>query len=208
MKRSPSLKRNGRPHRGFGRLGDAVMAAVILGLVALVAGRAQRVATVRMQGVARVVDGDTLRLGGERIRLKGIDAPELDQTCRRDDVRYACGRQARAALERLAGGAPVRCTGWERDRHGRLLAVCHAGESDLNAAMVMSGWAVAFGAYTAEESQARRERRGLWAGSFDAPRAWRAKRGAAGEGSHGLLSAAGNWLRQILFDPGTPSRQE
>ncbi|MAW85219.1 MAG: nuclease [Phyllobacteriaceae bacterium] len=208
MKRSPSLKRKDRPHRTPGRLRDIALAVVNLALVALLAARAERAASLEMQGVAAVIDGDTVRLGGERVRLKGIDAPELDQTCQRAGATQACGRQARAVLERLTDGRPMRCRGWERDRHGRLLAVCHAGETDLNGAMVASGWAVAFGAYEAEEARARLERRGMWAGSFDAPRVWRARRGTAGERPHDLLSAAGNWLRQILFDPGAPSRQE
>ncbi|MFP1633343.1 thermonuclease family protein [Zhengella sp. ZM62] len=208
MKRSRSLKRKDRPHRVSGRFRDVALAVVILALIALLAARAERAASLVMQGIAAVIDGDTVRLGGERIRLKGIDAPELDQTCQREGTTQACGRQARAALERLANGRPMRCRGWERDRHGRLLAICLAGETDLNSAMVASGWAIAFGAYEAEEARARLERRGLWAGSFDPPQAWRARRGAAGERPHDLLSAAGNWLRQILFDPGRPSRQE
>jgi Staphylococcal nuclease homologue len=55
--------------------------------------------------------------------------------------------------------------------------VCHRGEIDLNAAMVREGWAVAFIEYAtdylAEEARAKRDRRGIWAGRFVVPAAYR-----------------------------------
>lgn len=134
----------------------------------------------RLAGLPHVADGDSVTLEGQRIRLVGIDAPELDQTCVQADAPYACGRQAREHLLGLLAGGPVECTGSKLDKYHRLLAVCRAGGVDLNAAMVRDGWAVAYGGYESEEAEARAARRGLWAGGFAWPQDFRkAKRADA-----------------------------
>ncbi|MDE0059352.1 MAG: thermonuclease family protein [Defluviicoccus sp.] len=128
---------------------------------------------------ARVIDGDTLEISGVRIRLHGIDAPEAKQLCRHaQGGRYRCGRDATAALDRLAAGG-VRCrlqrgTG----RYGRKIGTCYAGDgSDINARMVRLGHALAYRKYSRkylpEEREARARRRGLHRGAFVAPWAWR-----------------------------------
>lgn len=126
-----------------------------------------------------VVDGDSLRNGNDNIRLHAIDAPELRQTCRDATGKdYPCGRQARAALRKLVSGRDVRCRIIETDRYGRLVAVCHAGDLDINAELVRQGWALAYRRhgldYVAVEDEARRAGRGLWQGRFENPEAWRA----------------------------------
>jgi len=127
-----------------------------------------------LEGFARVADGDSLTLNGERIRLHGIDAPELNQFCRRGEQSYDCGREAREQLRKLIGSGRVACKGSEKDQYGRLLAVCETEGTELNKAMVESGWAIAYGDYLVEEVKARSARRGLWEGSFDRPQDWRA----------------------------------
>lgn len=165
--------------------------------LAVVAARLDRTETVRPQGRAVVNDGDTLTLAGRRIRLRGIDAPEYSQTCTRAGAAYACGRQSRRELETLIAGRPVTCEGWERDRYDRLLAVCRAGDIDLNRRLVEDGWAVAYGDYADAELAARRAGKGLWAGEFERPRAWRELQGGLAETEHGLVQAIFNWLRQV-----------
>lgn len=124
----------------------------------------------------RVVDGDTLVLDGERIRLEGIDAPEKTQSCYRDGIAYPCGLRAKEALERLVRGLEM-CQEIGRDRYGRVLGTCYAGGVNINAALVSSGWALAYRrystAYVGEEEEARENRRGMWAGEFMEPWEWR-----------------------------------
>jgi endonuclease YncB( thermonuclease family) len=126
-----------------------------------------------------VTDGDSLRVGDTRIRLHGIDAPEIAQTCR--DARgrdWACGTWARTQLVELTRGKRLTCTQRDTDRYGRIVATCTANGQDIAAALVARGAAVAFRRYgleyVAHEQNARTAKRGLWEGSFDLPDAWRA----------------------------------
>jgi endonuclease YncB( thermonuclease family) len=107
---------------------DVFLAVLVLGLLALVAARLDRV-DMRLTGKVAVNDGDTVTVQGERIRLRGVDAPEFNQSCTIAGRPYACGRKAREALRTLIGGRAVACSGWQRDRYGRLLAICMAGST-------------------------------------------------------------------------------
>ncbi|WP_349253730.1 thermonuclease family protein [Bradyrhizobium sp. CB82] len=81
-------------------------------------------------GQASVIDGDTIEVHGQRIRLWGIDAPESDQLCRNDDSKlYQCGRAAATALAGLlwAIKRPVTCSPVDRDQYGRTIAACSLG---------------------------------------------------------------------------------
>lgn len=131
----------------------------------------------------RAVDGDTLRAQHQgqdrRIRLAGIDAPELRQTCRDANGRgWSCGAAARMRLSALVARGPVACTPRGEDRYGRLLATCSSGDvADIGAALVRGGYAVNYGRYTSDyaaaEGEARAARRGVWQGAFDNPEDWR-----------------------------------
>jgi endonuclease YncB( thermonuclease family) len=190
-----------RPRRSLARrFLDYGLTIFLFALLAVLAARLDRIGTRTEQGRATVNDGDTLTLGQERIRLRGIDAPEYNQTCRRDAADYACGRMARQALVTLIGGRAVSCTGWQRDRYGRLLGDCRAGDVDLNRALVAAGWAVAYGGFDAEEQKARAAKAGLWAGSFDRPQDWRRTHGGQAERRHDTLGSLGDGLR-ALFRP-------
>jgi len=117
---------------------------------------------------AMAIDGDTLRTGSRRIRLVGIDAPELSQTCRDEDGRvWSCGSEAHAQLRSLVGFALAECKSSSTDRYGRPLAICSAGSvSDIGEAMVRSGYAVSFMSlrYWLAELDARYHKRGIWRG--------------------------------------------
>ncbi len=109
-------------------------------------------------GRAWIVDGDTLDVGQARVRLFGMDAPELSQHG---------GHKARAHLIRLAGGRDVSVAPVDVDCFGRIVARVRCGESDLSKRMVEDGFARAMTDwhldYALAEWRARRGRRGLWA---------------------------------------------
>jgi endonuclease YncB( thermonuclease family) len=126
---------------------------------------------------ATAIDGDSLRLGDREIRLLGIDAPELFQTCRNEQGgEWACGREARSQLSELLFRDMVDCVSKAKDRYGRTLATCSAGSvADIGEAMVRAGYAVNFmsGGYQAAEAAARAEKRCIWRGAFERPQEWR-----------------------------------
>ena len=138
-----------------------------------------------LQGSPRVIDGDTIEIASTKIRLFGIDAPESKQTCFADKSEYACGEAAAQALRDLISDREVRCEERGRDRYRRILAVCWVGETEINAWMVRSGYALAFVRYTktyvTEEAEAKSEKRGVWRGEFVYPWDWRSTRGIMGD---------------------------
>ena len=103
------------------------------------------VAVADVTGKPRVIDGDTIEIAGERIRLHGIDAPESKQTCADKTGReWRWGQDATFALAEMIGNHWITCKGDTRDRYRRLIAVCYAGSYDLNAKMVRQGWSLAY----------------------------------------------------------------
>lgn len=152
----------------------------------------------RISGPAEVVDGDTISIRGVdgRIRLYGIDAPEGQQTC--DDAngkRYLCGSRAAEALASLIGrNGRVTCQEMDRDRYRRIVAVCEAGGRAINGELVRQGWALEYrqysdGRYSGDEAEARRAKRGLFAGTFVEPWDWRRGRRLDSETSTGARRA-------------------
>lgn len=131
-----------------------------------------------ISGTATVIDGDTIDIHGNRIRLHAIDAIESRQRCTRTDgTEWRCGRDAAFALSNHIGRTPVSCTVSDTDRYGRLVAVCFLRGEDLNAWMVKNGWAVAYRRYgldyVQEERLARKRGAGIWSAQFEMPWDWR-----------------------------------
>ncbi len=129
-----------------------------------------------LKGYATVRDGDTIVLNGETIRLEGIDAFELSQTC----GKMTCGLQARSELRRLTLEGPVTCDDIGRDTYDRVLGLCRdATGTDINEAMVLSGYAIAYLYYTdryeAAQNKAKSQRAGAWAQDFIEPYEYRSR---------------------------------
>ena len=137
-------------------------------------------------GVTRVIDGDTIHVGDTRVRLDGIDAPESTQTCKRATGEdWACGTEATHAMRLMAEGRDVVCRNHGLDKYGRTLGTCFVDGRNINAEMVKLGLAWAYvkysTAYTTEEADARRAKRGVWQGDAVAPWDFRARAWAQGE---------------------------
>ena len=156
------------------RIKDLLLAVLILGALTLLADLLRREET--LEGQAFAVDGDTLDIAGTRVRLTGIDAPELRQECQRAGRPWACGEAARGVLQAAVRAGPVSCAASKRDKYGRPVGLCRAGGVDLSEHMVQQGFAVAYlgRAYTGVEAEARAAGRGIWGASFQLPVDWRA----------------------------------
>jgi len=164
----------------FSKLRDFVTAVSLLAFLSLVAVFFSQFSKEIFEGGARVVDGDSLIVEGTRIRLLGIDAPELSQTCRdQSGTDLACGKLARRRLADLIANNTIHCTTYRQDQYKRWLALCRAGSTQLNREMVRLGWAVAYGEFRQEENLAKSEGIGLWSLEFDRPERWRQDKSSA-----------------------------
>lgn len=145
----------------------------LLGLMALVIGAmviyllAVDRGSDAVLGHATALRGDVVAIGGMRYRLAGIAAPAPEMFCRRNDLDYRCGAEARDVLAALIADNPVRCVPGDTRRGGITVARCFVDGRDLAGAMVLAGHALAGETYRNEEVEARAEKRGLWSGSFD-----------------------------------------
>jgi endonuclease YncB( thermonuclease family) len=131
-------------------------------------------------GKATVIDGDTIEIRGSKIRLWGIDAFESTQKCKDYSRFYSCGSKAAWELDRLIGNKTTNCKSKGKDRYQRTLAICFSNNINLNEAMVLSGWALAYSKYSSQYEKhqliAATNKRGAWSGSFVAPWDFRSKR--------------------------------
>jgi endonuclease YncB( thermonuclease family) len=152
----------------------------LLLLIVVLLPLARALAAEPIAGRATVIDGDTIEIRSQRIRLWGIDAPESLQRCQGASGKdYRCGKLVADVLdELLAAARPTRCDPVDVDRYKRVVARCYAGKLDVAEALVKRGLAIDYrqyskGAYAAAEDAARSRRLGLWAGTFETPREWR-----------------------------------
>ncbi|HEB79209.1 MAG TPA: thermonuclease family protein [Rhodospirillales bacterium] len=131
-------------------------------------------------GKAKVIAGDLIEIDGRRVRLYGIDAPDLDQIClSKKGEEYKCGDHAKRHLAVMIGRLPLTCKGEKKDENGALIAVCSIRWLDINENIVFDGWALAYREhgddYVRAELAAKARHQGLWRGSaFVTPWEWRA----------------------------------
>ncbi|MDX2412010.1 MAG: thermonuclease family protein [Woeseiaceae bacterium] len=129
-------------------------------------------------GIVSVIDGDTIEIHGERIRLHAVDAIESRQKCLLPGGKeWRCGSAAANALAEKVGRAPVVCRLLDKDQYGRFVAKCFQEGEDINAWLVANGWALAYlqygHDYVSEENEAKAAKRGIWASRFVKPWEWR-----------------------------------
>ena len=146
-----------------------------LGLIVLVA----LAASGRSAGADEVIDGDTLVVEGQRMRLFGIDAFELQQTCLdQRGTPWRCGTAAKAALAELVQGEAIACTVMADTPEDDYIARCTGRNGiDLAGYLVEAGLALAdrgvAADYAAIETAAAAAAAGAWSGTFNPPWEWR-----------------------------------
>ena len=152
----------------------------------------------RLSGTPRVIDGDTIELAGEKIRLACVDTPESNyrgktQYCL--DNETDCGLLAKQALQKMIGTHDVTCYYTKRDVYGRILGHCfeykwahafnYVGPGTYNYALVEQGFAWFYKGgkecevYKSAFEEAKKEGYGLFneeIGGFKEPKLWRKTR--------------------------------
>ena len=130
-------------------------------------------------GKAKIIDGDTIQIGDNRIRLYGIDAPELKQVCKINGRNWMCGEEASMALAYEMANHWISCVTKGKDRYERTLAICFKANIDINREMVKRGLALAYRKYSniyiEDEELAKSNKLGIWKSSFIKPWNWRKK---------------------------------
>ena len=120
-----------------------------------------------------VTDGDTIRIGDERIRFSGIDAPELKQTCIYQSIEFQCGEFSKNLLIKKIANEEVTCIRQGKDQYGRTLAECFVGEDSLSSYLVREGYAFAYRQYSdqfiQDEEYAQIRENGMWSMKFVFP---------------------------------------
>tara|TARA_B100001564_G_scaffold343387_1_gene339895 strand:- start:1929 stop:2420 length:492 start_codon:yes stop_codon:yes gene_type:complete len=146
----------------------------------------QNIQASEIVGIPKVVDGDTIHIKSYKIRLQGIDAPEIKQKCKKPYLQisffnfqkdYYCGQISKKKLAQKIGSKSVKCIILSRDRYKRYLAKCLLGNINLNSWMVRNGYAIAYRKYSKlyilDENFAKEKKVGLWKGTFIKPEKWR-----------------------------------
>ena len=142
-----------------------------------------------ISGIAKVIDGDTITIERNKIRLFGIDAPEKKQNCQKPwlsisfisfSKNYQCGIISTNKLRSKINNKLITCKVTNIDRYKRLIAECFKDKTNINSWMVLNGHALAYIKYSKkfvnEENVAKKNKSGLWKGSFEKPWNWRKKK--------------------------------
>ena len=140
-------------------------------------------------GVPRIIDGDTVHINNKKIRLEGIDAPEIKQKCKKPyfkistligfelNKNYSCGVTSKTKLINRINSSKIKCISLSKDRYKRYLATCYKDKINLNKWMVRNGYAIAYRRYSKDyvkdEKYAKENKLGMWKGSFITPEKWR-----------------------------------
>tara|TARA_B100001121_G_scaffold308912_1_gene334168 strand:+ start:3268 stop:3771 length:504 start_codon:yes stop_codon:yes gene_type:complete len=149
----------------------------------------QTLYATEIYGLPKVIDGDTVQINNKKIRLEGIDAPEIKQKCKKPILKisaiigfefnknFSCGILSKTELINKINNSKIKCFSSSKDRYKRYLATCYKNKINLNKWMVRNGYAVAYKRYSKDyvrdEKYARENKIGLWKGTFTRPEKWR-----------------------------------
>ena len=149
----------------------------------------QKLNSTEIYGVPKIIDGDTVHINNKKIRLEGIDAPEIKQQCKKPFLKisaiigfefnkhYSCGVIAKMKLIDKIDNSKIKCISLAKDRYKRFIATCYKGKVNLNKWMVRNGYAVAYKRYSKDyvrdEEYAKENKLGIWKGTFMVPEKWR-----------------------------------
>ena len=153
------------------------MKKLILAIIILLNLNSKIIAS-EIYGMSVITDGDTIKILNNKIRLHGIDAPEKNQKCTKNEKEYNCGVAATEALTKKISKNAVKClTQKNKDRYNRFIGTCFVDGTDLNKWMVRNGHAIAYRRYSKDyildEEYAKKNKLGLWSGTFLKPEKWR-----------------------------------
>ena len=133
-----------------------------------------------IKGKAKIIDGDTINIGSNKIRLYGIDAPEINQTCLKKTKEWLCGVQSKIELINIINNEALSCKIIDIDRYKRLIGECFINQININQKMVKQGWALAYRYYSlkyvGDEIFAKQKRNGIWQSIFENPWDYRKKK--------------------------------
>ena len=138
------------------------------------------------KGKAIVVDGDTIKIKGKKIRFSGIDAPESyyrgkKQTCIEYNKKVFCGKISKDKLIERIGNNSVNCKIEEnKDKYNRSIGECFIKEKSLSVFMVRNGYAFDWpyyskGKFAKDQEYAKINKLGLWNMNFEFPWIWKKK---------------------------------
>ncbi len=121
----------------------------------------------------KIVDGDTIKINNEKIRFSGIDAPELNQNCIKNNEKISCGILAKESLVKKIGNKIPKCINEGKDFYKRTLAECFVNGESLSKFLVRNGYAFAYRKYSKkfieDERFAKENKLGLWSMKFIYP---------------------------------------
>lgn len=136
-------------------------------------------------GTARVIDGDTISIRQQRVRIAAIDACEKEQSGLLNGKTRPCGLVARSYLRKMIDGKHVSCRIVDVDRYNRSVGQCFTENKDIGLAMVRAGQAEAMlrylprnhdidiAEYGYAENETRERLLGLWAADVESPNLYR-----------------------------------
>ena len=120
-----------------------------------------------------VIDGDTIKINNIKYRFSGIDTPEINQTCKKDEEIIYCGIIAKNKLIEKIGNQIPKCLAESTDRYNRIIAECFVKNESLSKYLVRNGYAFAYRKYSkkfiVDEDYAKKNKLGLWQMNFQYP---------------------------------------